>query len=249
MKQSNNGAAPLKTTVSLRVSRWNPERDTNPFFREYAIERGDDTSVLAALEYIFKNIDCTLGFRYSCRHGVCGSCAMMINGKPKLACHTFLRDYETVVTVEPLRGFAVLRDLIVDIEPLFDKLKQVMAHIIVEDAEKENARDHRQSPEELERIDPYSSCVLCGICYAACPIFIENPDYMGPAALTSGYRYMKDSRDQGMHRRINIITEKNGVFSCAANEGCSRSCPKGIKNAEAIQKMKILAVRKKFGIL
>lgn len=238
----------MDSPVTLRVSRWNPEKDAHPFFQAYRIERRKDTSVLAGLEYIFKEIDDTLGFRYSCRHGVCGSCAVMVNGRPKLACHTFLRDYGEIVTIEPLSGFAILRDLVIDIEPLFDKLKQAMAHMIIEDEAKDQARKHLQDPKNLERIDPYSGCVLCGICYAACPVFLANPDYIGPAALVSGYRYLKDSRDQGAHRHLNMIGEKNGVFNCAANENCSRTCPKGITNAEALQQIKIMAVQKKCGL-
>lgn len=236
-------------TTRLRISRFNPAYDTAPAFQEYEVERNDDTSLLAALEHIAKHVDTTLSFRYSCRHSVCGSCAIMVNREPVLACNTFLRDLGDVVTIEPLAGFAVLRDLVVDIDVLFEKIKQVEAHLIELSNNEELAREHRQSREELALIDPYSPCMLCGICYAACPKFLENPEYVGPAALVAAHRYNEDSRDSGTRERIKILAEENGVFNCAANEGCSRACPKNIKNAEAIQQLKVTVLLDKLGIL
>lgn len=236
-------------TIKLRISRFNPALDTAPSLQEYEVKYDDDTSLLAALEHIAKHVDTTLSFRYSCRHSVCGSCAIMANKEPVLACNTFLRDLGGVVTVEPLAGFEVLRDLVVDIDVLFAKIKQVEAHLIELSSSEELARAHKQSRDELALVDPYSPCMLCGICYAACPKFLENPEYVGPAALVAAHRFNEDSRDNGRRERIKILAKENGVFSCAANEGCSRACPKGIKNAEAIQQLKVTVLLDKLGIL
>jgi fumarate reductase iron-sulfur subunit len=233
---------------TLRIARCNAATGGERSYEQYSVEVSADTSVLAALDDIAAHKDETLSFRSSCGHGVCGSCSMMVNGEPRLACSTFLRDYEGTIVIEPLAGFPVLRDLNVDLDLFFDKFEQAGAYLAPLPEAEEVQRNHRQGPEDLALIDPYSACMLCAICYAACPKFRENPDYMGPAALVAAHRYNEDSRDGGAGFRLASMVGEGGIFECAANEGCSLACPKGIDNAAALQGAKLLALLNELGI-
>ncbi|MBW8192561.1 succinate dehydrogenase/fumarate reductase iron-sulfur subunit [Neiella marina] len=226
--------------MRVTVQRYRPEQDDAPFMQEFEVPYADDMSVIDALHYIKDNLDGTLSYRWSCRMAICGSCGYMVNGVPKLGCKTFLRDYlNTGLTVESLANFPIERDLVSDIGDFVEKLEEVKPYIIRQDAVSVQDGEHLQTPAQLTRYRQYSLCINCGLCYAACPQYGLNNEFMGPAALTLLHRYNQDSRDQGRDERIDIVNAEEGVWGCTFVGYCSEVCPKGVDPAAAIQQGKV----------
>ncbi|GAA0433058.1 fumarate reductase iron-sulfur subunit [Acrocarpospora corrugata] len=221
----------------LRVSRYRPGVDAEPVFQDYEVPDRDDWAILDALNHIKDTVDGTLSFRWSCRMGICGSCGMTVNGEPKLTCGTFLTDFTGPVTVEPLRGFAVIRDLVVDIDPFLANLSKVTPWLVREG--EEPASEFAQTPEQLEAYKQYSMCINCMLCYSACPVYVLNPDFLGPAAIALAQRYNLDSRDMG--DRFDVLSSEEGVWGCTFVGECTSACPKHVDPAEAIQRYKLTA--------
>jgi len=192
--------------------------------------------VLDLLHQVKWNTDGTLTFRRSCAHGVCGSDAMLINGQNKLACQVLVKDAGPRVSVEPVAGLPVLKDLIVDMEPFFEGYKTVLPFLVNDEGEPDKER--RQSPEERARFDDTTKCILCAACTTSCPIFWGDDEYVGPAAIVNAHRFIFDSRDRGDRERLKILSEKTGVFRCRTTFNCTDACPRGIQVTKAIQEVK-----------
>ncbi len=224
----------------LEVLRYRPETENTPVFQTYTVPYNEDWVVLDALTHIKDNIDRTLSFRWSCHMAVCGSCGVMINGEPKLSCHSFLRDYfPGKVRVEPLTNFPIERDLVTVADSFMEKLASVKPYMIAETERPVSAGEYLQSPMDLNLFKPYTMCINCMLCYAACPQIGLTPDFVGPAALALAHRYNLDTRDGGREERQDIAASTVGVWDCTFVGACSQVCPKSVDPAAAIQQMKI----------
>jgi fumarate reductase iron-sulfur subunit len=231
-----------KEVATIRVTRYRPEKSQEPYFQEYQIPYTKDMVVLDALNYIKSHLDGTLTYRWSCRMGVCGSCGANVDGTPKLTCASFLHEFKgRTLRVEPLSFFPVIKDLVVNMDDFMKKLVEIKPWIIREKETPPEQGEYKQSPEELERYQQFSSCINCMLCYAACPIYGLNEKFLGPAATALAHRYIEDSRDQGAKARFPIVHDLEGVWECTLVGECSAVCPKGVDPMLAIQKTKILA--------
>jgi len=223
--------------VILRVFRFNPEKDKKPHFENYALEAEPTDRVLDLLEYVKGYIDGTLSFRRSCAHGVCGSDAMRINGINRLACKVLIHDLKTnKITVEPLLGLKVIKDMIVDMEPFFEHFRSVMPFFVNDDPPP--TRERIQSPDQLERFDDTTKCILCAACTTSCPSYWANDRYVGPAAIVNAHRFIFDSRDQAAAERLKILNDQFGVYRCHTIFNCTEACPRDIQVTRAIGEVK-----------
>jgi succinate dehydrogenase iron-sulfur subunit len=229
--------------VKLRVARYDPSIDDKPWWGDYTAEVEDNARVLDALHYVKWQVDGSLSLRRSCAHGICGSDAMVINGKNRLACKVLCRDLAQPITVEPLRGMKVEKDLIVDMDPFFAGYATVMPWLINDDPPPD--RERVQSPAERARYDDTTKCILCAACTTSCPIFWADKTYVGPAAIVAAHRFVFDSRDRGGPERLEVLSERNGAFKCRTVFNCTDACPRGIKVTEAIQEVKRATLFKK----
>lgn len=232
--------------VDLRIRRFNPEQDKKSWWGEYTLKdvnRND--SVLDLLQRVKWEIDGTLALRRSCAHGVCGSDAMRINGANALACKTLVMRLaqdgnDTVkIQVEPIAGFAVLKDLIVDMEPFFEHYRSVLPYFINNSPPPENGRERLQSPEDRARFDDTTKCILCAACTTACPVYWGNGRYVGPAAIVQAHRFIFDSRDEGYEERLQVMDDTFGVWRCRTVFNCTNACPRDIEVTRAIAEVKM----------
>jgi fumarate reductase iron-sulfur subunit len=233
--------------ITLEVLRYRPEQETEPTFQGYEVPFHEDWVVLDALNYIKDRLDGSLSYRWSCRMGVCGSCGMMVNGEPQLTCATFLSHYlPGPIRVEPLRYFPIMRDLVIDMTDFMGKLQSVKPWIIT-GAEKPLAQgEYLQTPEELDVYKQFSMCINCMLCYAACPVYGLDPQFIGPAAIALAQRYNLDSRDQGTSQRLDMLSQHEGIWGCTFVGECSKVCPKEVDPAGAIQQYKLTATKEWF---
>ncbi len=222
--------------VTLRIKRYNPETDVKPAFKEYRVDVEPTDRVLDALNQIKWKQDGTLTYRRSCAHGVCGSDAMRINGRNRLACKILMKELGRKITIEPLIGFKVVKDLVVDMDQFFAGYKAVKPYLIADDAP--SAGERRQSPEQRERFDDTTKCILCASCTTACPITWTNEQFVGPAAIVNAHRFIFDSRDQGGPERLRILNTQSGVWRCRTIFNCTDACPRGIEVTKAIEDVK-----------
>jgi succinate dehydrogenase / fumarate reductase iron-sulfur subunit len=222
--------------VTLRVRRFNPEVDRASRLETYRVPAEPMDRVLDLLHYVKWNIDGSLTFRRSCAHGVCGSDAMLINGANRLACKVLVRELGDHITVEPLRGLQVKKDLLVDMEPFFESYREVLPFLINDEPAPDTER--RQSPAERERFDDTTKCILCAACTTSCPVFWADGAYFGPASIVNAHRFVFDSRDRGTDERLDILNDKEGVWRCRTTFNCTDACPRGIKVTQAIQEVK-----------
>lgn len=225
--------------VELEVLRFNPETDAEPRFQRYSVPCMNEWVVLDALNHVKEAIDPTLSYRWSCHMAVCGSCGMMINGEPKLACKAFLRAYDGVIRVEPLANFPIQRDLVTVIDDFVTKLKRVKPYLVPKSDQPVEAGEFRQTPAELKRYKQYTLCINCMLCYAACPEYALVPKFIGPAAISLAHRYNEDSRDGGREERQQEIASGEGVWECSFVGACSEVCPEHVDPAGALQQVKI----------
>jgi len=226
-------------TVRIRVKRYLPEPTPRTFYQEYEVKYYPKMFVLDALNYVRDRLDGSLAFRWSCRMGVCGSCGALVNGTPRLTCATPVSSTEEEVVIEPLHNFPVRKDLVVDLSDFFEKLGRIEPWIIRERERAIEEGEHPQKQSELEEYEQFSACINCMLCYAACPVFATDREFIGPAAAAIGYRYNLDSRDEGRKNRLNLLTEGAGAFDCTFVGECSIVCPKGVDPALALQRIKI----------
>lgn len=226
--------------IIVKVQRYNPETDESPYFQEYTVESDPNDRLLDALISIKRFQDGSLGFRKSCAHGVCGSDAMRINGKDGLACKMLIKEVVEedggTVTIEPLRYLPVQRDLIVDQDVFFQKYRAVKPFLINE--EKVERQERLQSQGERLVFDDTTNCILCASCYSACPMLETEPDFLGPAAISQGFRFLADSRDRGWKERFAIFNTPEGVWSCNNHFKCTQCCPRSILITKRINQIK-----------
>ncbi len=222
--------------VTLRIKRFNPEKDQQPWWGEYQIEADPTDRLLDALNHVKWHLDGSLTYRRSCAHGICGSDAMLINGKNCLACRTLLKNLGRKVTVEPMRGFRVIKDLLVGMEAFLEKYKRVRPYLITYSPEP--SKERLQSPEEREKFDDTTKCILCGACTTSCPSFWADPNYVGPAAIVNAHRFIFDSRDEGGEERLAVLNTVDGVWRCRTIFNCVEACPRDINVTRAIGEIK-----------
>ena len=227
--------------VELRIKRFDPERDEGPHWETYEVEVEESDRVLDALHEVRWHQDGSLAFRRSCAHGVCGSDAMVVNGQNRLACVLLIRDVGRTITVEPLRGLRVLKDLVVDMEPFFEQYRSVKPWLVNSDDPGE--RERLQSPEDRARYDDTTKCILCAACTTSCPIFWANESYVGPAAIVNAHRFVYDSRDEAGVDRLEVLDQRSGVWACRTAFNCTDACPRGIKVTAAIEDVKRALLR------
>jgi succinate dehydrogenase / fumarate reductase iron-sulfur subunit len=230
--------------VQLKIQRFDPETQDKPVWGTYVADVDDNARVLDALHYVKWYLDGTLALRRSCGHGVCGSDAMVINGVNRLACKVLCRNLDQPVTVEPIRGLKVEKDLIVDMEPFFAGYRAVQPWLVPDDTDP-GGRERLQSPAERARYDDTTKCILCAACTTSCPIFWGDEAYVGPAAIVNAHRFIFDSRDAGDQERLDILSAREGAFRCRTTFNCTEACPRGIKVTEAIQEVKRAILYKK----
>ena len=235
------GATSLYTEVRFRIRRFDPTQDAVPRWEEFRLPYTQGMTVLDGLKKIKETAAPSLSWRSSCRMGVCGSCAMFINGMARLACNTQITELGTpLVTVAPLPNFSTIKDLVPDLFPMFDAHAALRPYIIRDDEKElqEPTGEFWQSGEELERYLQFSYCIKCGCCMAACPTYATDPSYPGPMPLGQAHRYNTDSRDGGFAARKQVLAGDQGPWRCHYAAECSRVCPKGVDPAKAIQLMK-----------
>jgi succinate dehydrogenase and fumarate reductase iron-sulfur protein len=221
------------------IKRYNPEKGVF-YTSEYKVPYESDTTILSGLIYIKDYLDRTLSFRYSCRMASCGSCGMVVNKKPTLVCRTLIESVKKPIYIEPLYNFPIIKDLVVDIDIFLDKLKFVKSYIIRE-KEEDLDKEYIVKPEQLDLIKHSSSCINCMLCYAACPVFGSDEEFIGPAALAILYRYLHDPRDQAKSERIKIASLKNSAYMCSMVGQCTVVCPKGVDPSFHIQRLKVIS--------
>jgi succinate dehydrogenase / fumarate reductase iron-sulfur subunit len=240
-----HGAVP-SFTVTLKIARYNPETDTEAHWETYQVTSHATDRVLDALHQIKWDQDGSLSFRRSCAHGVCGSDAMRINGKNRLACKTLIKDVnpDKPITVEAIKGLPLEKDLIVDMEPFFDAYREVMPFLITEG--NEPTRERIQSQADRDRFDDTTKCILCAACTTSCPVFWNDGQYFGPAAIVNAHRFIFDSRDEGGAQRLEILNDKEGVWRCRTTFNCTDACPRGIQVTQAIQEVKRALLTSRF---
>jgi succinate dehydrogenase / fumarate reductase, iron-sulfur subunit len=222
--------------VTLRIKRYNPETDVKSSFKEYTLDVEPNDRVLDALNKVKWDHDGTLTYRRSCAHGICGSDAMRINGRNRLACKVMMGELGKRVTIEPLIGYAVVKDLVVDMEKFFDAYKSVKPYLISDEAP--SAGERLQSPEERDRYEDTTKCILCAACTTSCPITWTNDEFVGPAAIVNAHRFIFDSRDRGAPERLRILNQRSGVWRCRTIFNCTDACPRGIEITRAIEEVK-----------
>jgi len=228
---------------TFHIYRYNPDTDAKPYMQTLEIELdAGDRMLLDALTKL-KKLDPTLSYRRSCREGICGSDAMNINGKNGLACLVNLLTLPDTITLKPLPGLPVVRDLIVDMTLFFKQYHSIKPYLIndVRPPEKERL----QSPEEREELNGLYECILCACCSTSCPVFWWNPDkFVGPAGLLQAYRFIADSRDEATSERLDNLEDPYRLFRCTTIMNCVDVCPKGLNPTRAIVKIKELMVRR-----
>jgi succinate dehydrogenase / fumarate reductase iron-sulfur subunit len=232
--------------LTFRIRRYNPEipGKDKPYWQEFALKDVEPTHrVLEMLHRVKWEQDGTLSFRRSCSSGICGSDAMRINGRNRLACKVLVRDVGAKIQVEPILGLPVIKDLIVDMEPFFAHYRAVMPYFVNNDPLPADGRERLQSPEDREIFDNTTNCILCAACTTSCPSFWANGQYVGPAAIVQAHRFIFDSRDQAGQERLDRLADSNGVWRCRTVFNCTPACPRDIEVTKAIGEVKLALAR------
>lgn len=222
--------------VTLRIRRYDPERDSKPHTETYTVEADPNDQVLDLLNRVKWDQDGSLSYRRSCGHGVCGSDAMRINGANRLACKVLVREIGTDITVEPLLGMPVVKDLVVEMSGFFEHYRDVIPYLVNDETPPE--RERLQSPEARQRFDDTTKCILCAACTTSCPTFWGNEGYVGPAAIVQAHRFLFDDRDQAGAERLQLLSGRLGVWACHTAFNCTRACPREIQVTRAIGEVK-----------
>ena len=226
--------------ITLKIQRFDPQKDQQPYYRNYNLDINPNARLLDAMMLVKRLQDGSLGFRKSCAHGVCGSDAMRINGKDRLACKTLIKNAAAengdLITIEPLRYLPIQKDLIVDQTEFFTRYRIVKPYLIND--EPLPGKERLQSQQERKAFDDTTKCILCASCFSACPIPESNPDFLGPAAIVNANRFLTDSRDRGFKERLPVLDMPDGVWSCQNHFECTLACPRGIKITKRINQTK-----------
>ncbi|MEM1587260.1 MAG: succinate dehydrogenase iron-sulfur subunit [Candidatus Bathyarchaeia archaeon] len=225
--------------IEFRIKRYDPVTKKH-YTSTYKVPVQKGETILDRLLYIKEKLDETLTFRYSCRMGICGSCAVNVNGRPMLACYTQVFDLKTeTITVEPLSNLPVIKDLVVDIEPFFKKFNSIRCVLIKPPKSFESVKEFIQSPEDHKKYWDLTLCTKCLSCYSACPTAMDER-FLGPSALATNYRFAIDSRDEGLESRLKMITES--AWLCTSCNSCTLFCPKLVDCSTAITESKSMLV-------
>ena len=237
--------------VTFIVRRFDPEADTEPRWVDYDVELYSTDRVLDALHKIKWEMDGSLAFRRSCAHGICGSDAMRINGVNRLACKVLMRDLlpkkpgkQLTITIEPIRGLPVEKDLVVNMEPFFDAFRAIKPYLIT--SGNQPTRERIQSQTDRARYDDTTKCILCAACTSSCPVFWTDGQYFGPAAIVNAHRFIFDSRDEAAAERLDILNDVDGVWRCRTTFNCTEACPRGIQVTKAIAEVKQAILARQF---
>ena len=227
-------------TTTLDIFRYQPDTTEQPYRQSFELEHAGDITLLDAILDLQNEQDGTLAVRYSCRSAICGSCACKANGKTVLACMTQVeevkREFGTeTVSVDPIGNFRPLKDLIVDLDPFWEKFKAVKPYLIPDDPPPE--RERIVSKEAMQKIYNESKCILCAACYSECNSLAADPEFIGPAALAWGYRFAGDERDTQRKERAKLYSGDHGVWDCTRCMYCNERCPKGVDPRDAIEKL------------
>ncbi|MCF3963470.1 succinate dehydrogenase iron-sulfur subunit [Streptomyces fuscigenes] len=251
--EAGSAASDHLLTVTFRIRRFNPEVSDESTWQDFQIDIDPKERVLDGLHKIKWELDGSLTFRRSCAHGVCGSDAMRINGKNRLACKTLIKDIVALdktgaaakpITIEAIKGLTVLKDLVVDMEPFFQAYRDVMPFLVT--TGNEPTRERYQSAEDRERFDDTTKCILCAACTSSCPVFWNDGQYFGPAAIVNAHRFIFDSRDEAGEQRLEILNDRDGVWRCRTTFNCTDACPRGIEVTKAIQEVKRALITRRF---
>jgi succinate dehydrogenase / fumarate reductase iron-sulfur subunit len=231
-------------TVTLIIRRFDPEVDAEPRWQDFDVEMYPTDRILDALHRIKWEQDGSLSFRRSCAHGVCGSDAMRINGRNRLACKTLIKDLDITqpIYVEAIKGLPLEKDLIVDMEPFFASYRDVQP-FLQSSSSPADGKERTQSVAQRERFDDTTKCILCAACTSSCPVFWTDGQYFGPAAIVNAHRFIFDSRDEASSVRLDILNDKEGVWRCRTTFNCTEACPRGIEVTEAIAEVKQAVLR------
>ncbi|MBU9136463.1 succinate dehydrogenase/fumarate reductase iron-sulfur subunit [Burkholderia multivorans] len=230
-------------TRILHIYRYDPDRDAAPYLQRYEIAVQPDDRMLLDVLGRLKREDETLAYRRSCREGICGSDAMNINGSNGLACLTNMKTLPREITLRPLPGLPVVRDLIVDMTDFFNQYHSIKPYLINDTPPPE--RERLQSPAERDQLDGLYECILCACCSTQCPTFWWNPDkFVGPAGLLQAYRFIADSRDLATGERLDNLEDPYRLFRCRTIMNCTSVCPKGLNPARAISNIRAMLVRR-----
>jgi succinate dehydrogenase / fumarate reductase iron-sulfur subunit len=231
-------------TATLSIRRFDPEKSEEATWEEFQVEMHSTDRVLDALHKIKWEQDGSLTFRRSCAHGVCGSDAVRINGRNRLACKTLIKDLDinSTITVEPIKGLPVEKDLVVDMNPFYQAYKDINPFLLAND---KPAKERLQSPEDRARYDDTTKCILCAACTTSCPVFWTDGQYFGPAAIVNAHRFIFDSRDEQADLRLDILNDREGVWRCRTTFNCTEACPRGIEVTKAIAEVKQAILRGK----
>lgn len=225
--------------IKLRVFRFDPEKDEKPRYDTFMMDVDPNDRVLDLLEYVKADFDSALALRRSCAHGICGSDAMRVNGKNYLACKVLVKNLNSdQITVEPILGLRVIKDLIVDMEPFFENFRSVLPYLINEEPLPADGKERLQTPEQRERFEDTTKCILCAACTTSCPSFWADERYVGPAAIVNAHRFIFDSRDRAAEKRLNILNQQIGVWRCRTAFNCTEACPREIHITSAIAEVK-----------
>ncbi|AJM78044.1 succinate dehydrogenase iron-sulfur subunit [Rathayibacter toxicus] len=237
-------AAPEAFTVTFVIRRYNPEADTEPRWQDFDVEMYSTDRVLDALHRIKWEQDGSLTFRRSCAHGICGSDAMRINGRNRLACKTLIKDLDISqpIYIEAIKGLPLEKDLVVDMEPFFASYREVQPFLIATTPAPQG-KERIQSASDRARFDDTTKCILCAACTSSCPVFWTDGQYFGPAAIVNAHRFIFDSRDDAGGTRLDILNDKEGVWRCRTTFNCTEACPRGIQITQAIAEVKQAVIR------
>lgn len=230
--------------VTFIIRRFDPEVDEEPRWVDYDVELYSTDRVLDALHKIKWEVDGSLTFRRSCAHGICGSDAMRINGRNRLACKTLIKDLDISqpIYVEAIKGLPLEKDLVVDMEPFFASYREVQPFLIAS-SKPEPGKERIQSIVDREVFDDTTKCILCAACTSSCPVFWTDGQYFGPAAIVNAHRFIFDSRDDAGDVRLDILNDKEGVWRCRTTFNCTEACPRGIEVTKAIAEVKQAVLR------
>jgi succinate dehydrogenase / fumarate reductase iron-sulfur subunit len=219
---------------TFRILRFDPVQDECPYFQDFLYETQEKKSLLEALMDIRNEQDSTLAFRYSCREAICGSCAMVINGKFDLACRTMIESLNSsLIVVEPLPSLEIQKDLLVDMEPFWQALNQIEPYLFP--GEEQPKKGYRIEDRDMDKINQYIGCILCGCCYSVCPVVSRDERYLGAAALAKLYRFVRDPRDKRGFAHWSRVNSETGAWGCDTVFKCNEVCPKNVRPADGIE--------------
>ena len=235
--------------IALDIRRFDPHSGQPSRVQRFETTAEPNDRLIDVLLRIKGEQDASLSFRYSCAHGVCGSDAMRINGRERLACRTLVRDLappegtvagapELLVIIEPLRHLPVLRDLVVDQTPFFQNSLKVTPFLLPAEKGGHDGREILQTQQQQAQFEDATKCINCAACYSACPVLEKNPRFLGPAAIVAAARFVEDSRDWGLAPRLDALDSPDGVWACENHFECTRVCPREIKVTKLINLMK-----------